>query len=100
MPVRNSFENNRNTSSETPSWTSPCAVMATFSATSAGCADAGRWENLVSQAPGFPPPYRVAPGDTVYQVSVGEQTVMVAEDDLTGPLRDLVMAVLAEGDEF
>jgi hypothetical protein len=64
-----------------------------------GRADAGRWENLVSQAPGFPP-YRVAPGDTVYQVSVGERTVMVAEDDLTGPLRDLVMAVLAEGDEL
>jgi hypothetical protein len=64
-----------------------------------GRADAGRWENLVSQAPGFPPPYRVAPGDTVYQVSVGERTVMVAEDDLTGPLRELVMAVLAEGDE-
>ena len=65
-----------------------------------GRADAGRWENLVSQAPGSPPPYRVAPGDTVYQVSMGERTVMVAEDDLTGPLRDLVMAVLAEGDEF
>jgi hypothetical protein len=64
-----------------------------------GRADAGRWENLVSQAPGFPP-YRLTPGDTVYQVSVGERTVMVAEDDLTGPLRDLVMAVLAEGDEF
>jgi hypothetical protein len=42
----------------------------------------------------------VAPGDTVYQVSVGERTVMVSEDDLTGPLRELVMAVLAEGDEF
>jgi hypothetical protein len=40
----------------------------------------------------------VRPGDTVYQISVGERTVMVAENDLTGPLRDLVVAVLAEGD--
>jgi hypothetical protein len=29
---------------------------------------------------------------------VGEQTVMLAQDDLTGPFQELVMAVLAEGD--
>lgn len=63
-----------------------------------GRSDADRWEELISQVPAFPPPYRAAPGDTVYQISVGERTVMVAEDDLTGPLRELVMAVLAEGD--
>jgi hypothetical protein len=40
----------------------------------------------------------VRPDATVYQISVGERTVMVPEDDLTGPLRDLVVAVLAEGD--
>jgi hypothetical protein len=61
--------------------------------------DAGRWENLIAQAPAVPPPYRPAPGDTLYQIGVGERSAMVAEDDLTGALRDLVMAVLAEGDE-
>jgi hypothetical protein len=37
-------------------------------------------------------------GDTVHQFSVGERPVMVAEGDLTRPLWDLVVAVLAEGD--
>jgi len=65
-----------------------------------GRVDAGRWENLISEAPAFPPPYRAAPGDTVYQISVGERTFMVTENDLTGALRELTMAVLAEGDEI
>jgi len=64
----------------------------------AGRSDAGRWQELIRQAPAFGPPYRAAPGDAVYQVSVNDRTVMVVEDDLTGPLRELVMAVLAEGD--
>jgi hypothetical protein len=63
-----------------------------------GRGDAGRWEELVKQAPAFPPPYRAAPGDTVYQISVGDRTVMVAEGDVTGPLEELVMGVLAEGE--
>jgi hypothetical protein len=63
-------------------------------------ADASRWDILVNDAPAFPPPYWASPGDTVYQISVGEKTFMVTEDDLTGPLQDLVMAVLAEGDEI
>jgi len=50
--------------------------------------------------PAVPPPYRADPGDTVYQISVGERTLMVTQDDLTGGLRDLAMAVLAEGDEL
>ena len=61
--------------------------------------DAGRWENLISQAPAVPPPYRASPGDTVYQISVGEITVMVTEGDLDGTLQELVTAVLAEGEE-
>jgi hypothetical protein len=65
-----------------------------------GRVDAGRWENLVAQAPTAPPPYRADPGDTVYQISVGERTLMVTQDDLTGGLRDLAMAVLAEGEEL
>jgi hypothetical protein len=31
---------------------------------------------------------------------MGERTLMVTQDDLTGGLRDLAMAVLAEGDEL
>ena len=65
-----------------------------------GRVDAGRWENLISEAPAFPPPYRAAPGDTVYQISVGERTLMVTQGELTGGLRDLAMAVLAEGEEL
>ncbi|HUL27147.1 MAG TPA: hypothetical protein VLW44_15430 [Streptosporangiaceae bacterium] len=64
-----------------------------------GRIDAGRWEHLLSQSPASPPPYRPAAGDTVYQVSVDEQTFMVTEDDLNGGLRELVVAVLAEGEE-
>ena len=64
-----------------------------------GRIDAGRWENLLSQAPASPPPYRPAPGDTVYQVSVDDQAFMVTEDDINGGLRELVVAVLAEGEE-
>ena len=63
-------------------------------------ADVGRWESMISQAPSAPPPYRPAPGDTVYQIGVDDATVMVTEGDLTGTLRDLVMAVLAEGEEL
>ena len=65
-----------------------------------GRADAGRWESLLSHVPASPPPYRPAPGDTVYQIGVDEGNFMVTEDDLTGGLQDLVMAVLAEGDEL
>ncbi|HCU96235.1 MAG TPA: hypothetical protein DHU96_27355 [Actinobacteria bacterium] len=62
-----------------------------------GRSDAWRWENLVGRAPAFPPPYRSAPGGTVYHLRVDDHVVIVGEADLTGPLRDLVAAVLAEG---
>jgi hypothetical protein len=65
-----------------------------------GRADAGRWESLISLVPASPPPYRPTPGDTVYQIGVDEGNFMVTEDDLTDGLQDLVMAVLAEGDEI
>lgn len=61
--------------------------------------DARMWEDLVQQAAlGFPPAYRPAPGRAVYHIRAGEQEVLVAEDDLVGPLRELVAAVLAEGE--
>ncbi len=61
--------------------------------------DAARWEHLAEDAAlGTPPPYRPAPGAPVYRIQADEQDVDVAEPDLEGPLRDLVTAVIAEGD--
>ncbi len=61
--------------------------------------DAAGWESLVQQAAlGYPPPYRPVPGRAVYHIRAGEQAVVVGEDDLIGPLRELVATVLAEGE--
>lgn len=61
-----------------------------------GRPDAGTCEELIEQAAlAVPPPYRPTRGRPVYQIRVGETVVLVAEGDLTGPLRDLVMTVLA-----
>lgn len=60
--------------------------------------DSGRWEQLAGHAAlDMPPPYRPTPGEPVYEIRAGEQSVQVAEQDLQGPLGELVMAVLAEG---
>jgi hypothetical protein len=62
-------------------------------------ADADRWRELVDRANlALPPPYNPDPGRPVYQVSDGSHSIEVAERGLVGPLRDLVAAVLAEGD--
>ncbi len=60
--------------------------------------DGGEWEELTSRALVSPPEYRPSPGGPVYQVQSDEQVIMVAERDLAGPLRDLVLDVLAQGD--
>ena len=61
--------------------------------------DANRWEELAGRAAiEVPPPYRPAPGQPVFEIRVDDQTVMVAERDVVGPLGDLVTAVLTEGD--
>ena len=61
--------------------------------------DAPVWDDLVRRAAlDFPPAYRPAAGRAVYHVRVDDQAVLVAEDDLIGPLRELVAAVLAEGE--
>jgi hypothetical protein len=44
------------------------------------------------------PPYRAVPGGAVYHLHVDDQVVLVAEQDLSGPLYDLVTAVLAIGE--
>jgi hypothetical protein len=62
-----------------------------------GLTEAGRWETLIEQVLAFPPPYRAAPGSPVYVIHAGDRAVLVGEHDLTGPLRDLVTAILAAG---
>ena len=63
-----------------------------------GRPDADRWEELTASAHlEVPPPYRPEPGQSVYEVRAGEHVAQVAEQDLAGPLRELVVAVLAEG---
>lgn len=59
--------------------------------------DAGRWEELIGRVPAHPPPYWAAPGSAVYYVSVDGHVLLVTEHDLSGPLRDLVVAVLSAG---
>jgi hypothetical protein len=65
----------------------------------AQCDDCLQWGRLAARAMEFPPPYRPVPGIPVYHVSVDAQVVLVAEQDLGGPLLNLVTAVLALGEE-
>ena len=58
-----------------------------------------QWEELAARALAVTPPYRPVPGVPVYHVGVDDHVIMVAEYDLTGPLLDLVTAVMALGDE-
>ena len=60
--------------------------------------DADRWEILIGQVLAFPPPYRAAPGSSVYVIHAGGRAVLVGEQDLIGSLQDLVTTILAEGD--
>jgi hypothetical protein len=62
-----------------------------------GRTDAGRWEDLIEQVLAFPPPYRAAAGSPVYVIHARDRAVLVGEQDLTGPLRDLVTTILAAG---
>ncbi len=65
----------------------------------ATCSDPRRWESMVELAAlAHPPPYQPAPGSPVYLINTGDQPVLVTQNRLTGPIEDLVSAVLAEGD--
>ena len=64
----------------------------------AASGDVGPWEELTARALAGPPPYHPAPGGPVYHLRVDDQVVLVAEHDLSGPLYDLVTAVLAIGE--
>ena len=64
----------------------------------AASSDTGPWEALLARALAALPPYRPVPGGTVCHLRVDDQVVLVAEQDLSGPLYDLVTAVLAIGE--
>ena len=55
------------------------------------------WEDLATRALATRPPYRPIPGTAVYHLCVNGDIIQVGEDDLEGPLRDLVTVVLAIG---
>ena len=61
-------------------------------------ADADRREHIISQLFTLPPAYQATPGRPVYIIHTSNRAVLVGEEDLTGPLRDLVTTVLATGD--
>ena len=63
----------------------------------AASGDVGPWEELTIRALAAPPPYHPVPGEPVYHLRVDDQVALVAERDLSGPLYDLVTAVLAIG---
>lgn len=59
--------------------------------------DPRNWEDLAARALAVTPPYRPVPGTAVYHICVDRSVVLVGEDDLEGPLRDLVTVILAIG---
>jgi hypothetical protein len=59
--------------------------------------DADRWDILIQQILASPPPYRAAPGSSIYVIHSGDHAVLVGEQDLSGPLQDLVRMILAGG---
>jgi len=64
----------------------------------AGHSDPDRCMDLIERAAlGLPPPYRPLAGRPVYQIRAGESIVFVAERELVGPLRELVMTALVPG---
>jgi hypothetical protein len=61
-------------------------------------ADASRCEHIMSQALALPPAYQATPGTPIYLIHTSERAILIGEEDLTGPLRDLVIAILATGE--
>ena len=76
-----------------PDGTMRCRMVDT-----AASSDTGLWEELLARALAALPPYRAVPGGAVYHLRVDDQVVLVAEPDMSGPLYDLVTAVLAIGE--
>jgi hypothetical protein len=59
--------------------------------------DPSNWEDLTARALAARPPYGPVPGTAVYHLCVEGDVIQVGEYDLQGPLRDLVIVVLAIG---
>ena len=66
----------------------------------AGRVDCAQWEEVAARALAVMPPYRPVPHIPVYHIRVDDVVVQAAEHDLTGPLLDLITAVLAFGKEL
>jgi hypothetical protein len=64
----------------------------------AASSDAGPWEELIARGLAASTPYCPVAGGPVYHLRVDDRVVLVAEHDLSGPLYDLVTAVLAIGE--
>ena len=59
--------------------------------------DPQNWDDLSTRARAAQPPYRPVPGTAVYHLCMDGDIIQVGEYDLEGPLRDLVIVVLAIG---
>ena len=60
--------------------------------------DAARCGDLIEEAAlAVPPPYRPVSGRPVYEICAEDKSFWVAEGELAGPLRDLVMITLIAG---
>jgi hypothetical protein len=62
--------------------------------------DGPQWEDLTARALAVLPLYRPVPRTPVYHIRVDDTVVQAAEHDLTGPLLDLITAMLALGEEL
>ena len=76
----------------------PSGAMRRRMVDTAASGGVGPWEDLAARALAAPSPYHPVPGGPVYHLRVDDQVVLVAEQDLSGPLYDLVTAVLAIGE--
>jgi hypothetical protein len=59
--------------------------------------DTGYWQELIARAQGCQIPYRPVPGNPIYHLRLDDRDFLIDDHDLTGPLLDLVTAVLALG---
>ena len=64
----------------------------------AGRSDARCWQQLMARAVAVPVPYRPVPGTPIYHLRLDNRDFLIADQDLDGPLLDLVTAVLALGE--
>ena len=60
--------------------------------------DGPQWEDLAARALAVLPRYAPVPRTPIYHISVDDQVILAAEHNLTGPLLDLITAVLAMGE--